>query len=171
MSAMQVTLRHANPDDARTIATLHTLSWQRAYRHILPADYLERDLSDEHLSRWTAYFARPEAEWGMVRIAEAEGAPIGFVSAENVRDPHDGVLLNCLHVLAGYQGHGAGRMLIQAARAWTREIGESRLHLFVLEGNASAIAFYERYGWQYAGTESSTIGATPVVDHRYVLQA
>ncbi|WP_347467209.1 GNAT family N-acetyltransferase [Burkholderia stagnalis] len=171
MPAVHVTLRHATPDDARTIATLHTLSWQRAYSHILPADYLEHDAPGAHLSRWIAYFARPEAEWGMVRIAEVDGVAIGFASAENVQDPQYGALLDCLHVLADHQGRGAGRLLIEAARAWAREIGENTLHLFALEDNASAIAFYERYGWQFAGTEASTIGKTPVVDRRYVLAA
>ncbi|MBN3820173.1 GNAT family N-acetyltransferase [Paraburkholderia sp. Se-20369] len=171
MPAVQITLRHATTGDAQTIARLHTLSWQRAYRHILPANYLEHDAPGAHLSKWRAYFARPEAEWGMVRIAEVNGVAIGFASAENVQDPRYGALLDCLHILADYQGYGAGRQLIEAARAWTREIGERTLHLFALEDNANAIAFYERYGWQFAGTEASTIGETPVVDRRYVLAA
>nr|WP_279608287.1 hypothetical protein [Burkholderia ambifaria] len=35
-----ITLRSATPHDAAHIARLHTLSWQNAYSHILPAAYL-----------------------------------------------------------------------------------------------------------------------------------
>jgi GNAT superfamily N-acetyltransferase len=107
--------------------------------------------------------------WGLVEVAEMQGNPIGLVSAEKLPNPAYGVLLDCLHVLAPFQGHGAGKLLIDAARAWARQLGEKQMHLYTLEGNARAIAFYERNGWQRAGSVDGYIGETPVTDRRYVI--
>jgi len=43
------------------------------------------------------------------------------------------------------------------------------MHLYVLDANARAIAFYERNGWGLAGPQASFIGTTPVIDRRYMI--
>lgn len=82
MPDTRTTLRAATPHDANHIARLHTLSWQTAYSHILPASYLSDEVPTEHAVRWRKYLDRNENEWGLVLIAEANGEPVGFVSAE-----------------------------------------------------------------------------------------
>ncbi|WP_175725946.1 GNAT family N-acetyltransferase [Burkholderia ambifaria] len=166
-----ITLRSATPHDAAHIARLHTLSWQNAYSHILPAAYLSDEVPTEHATRWRRYFDRSEAEWGLVLIAESDSAPIGFVSAERPVDPALGVLLDCLHVLPAYHGSGIGKRMIEVVRAWTRNIGVDKVHLLVLEGNVRAIGFYEHNGWRLAGVETSVIGRTEVADRLYVIEA
>ncbi|WP_268963704.1 GNAT family N-acetyltransferase [Paraburkholderia domus] len=80
-----------------------------------------------------------------------------------------GTLLDCLHVLATHQGREAGQLMIDAARKWTKEQNQNLMHLYVLDANAPAIAFYERNGWRFAGIEAGYIDATPVIDRRYVI--
>jgi hypothetical protein len=87
-------LRAATAQDANHIARPHTLSWQTAYSHILPAAYLSGEVPTEHAMRWRQYLDRDEKEWGLVLIAEADGEPAGFVSAECPVDPTLGVLLD-----------------------------------------------------------------------------
>nr|WP_244099735.1 GNAT family N-acetyltransferase [Burkholderia ambifaria] len=166
-----ITLRSAMSHDAEHVARLHTLSWQSAYSHILPAAYLSDEAPTEHASRWRRYFDRNEAEWGLVLIAESDGAPIGFVSAERPVDSALGVLLDCLHVLPAYHGSGIGKRMIEAVRAWTRNIGVDKVHLLVLEGNVRAIGFYEHNGWRLAGVETSVIGGAEVAVRTYVIEA
>ncbi|RQS62286.1 MULTISPECIES: GNAT family N-acetyltransferase [unclassified Burkholderia] len=166
-----ITLRNATPHDAEHIARLHTLSWQNAYSHILPAAYLADEVPTEHATRWRNYFDRAEAEWGLVLIAESDGAPVGFVSAERPVDPARGVLLDCLHVHPAHHGSGTGKRMIEAVRAWARHIGEDKVHLSVLDGNVRAIGFYEHNGWRLAGVETSFIGRTEVADRIYVIDA
>ncbi|WP_175728510.1 GNAT family N-acetyltransferase [Burkholderia ambifaria] len=166
-----ITLRSATLHDAEHVARLHTLSWQNAYSHILPAAYLSDEAPTEHASRWRRYFDRNEAEWGLVLIAESDGAPIGFVSAERPVDSALGVLLDCLHVLPAYHGSGIGKRMIEAVRAWTRNIGVDKVHLLVLEGNVRAIGFYEHNGWRLAGVETSVIGGAEVAVRTYVIEA
>ncbi len=52
MPETRATLRAATAQDARHIARLHTLSWQTAYSHILPATYLSDEVPTEHATRW-----------------------------------------------------------------------------------------------------------------------
>nr|WP_057924382.1 GNAT family N-acetyltransferase [Burkholderia ambifaria] len=166
-----VTLRSATPHDAERIARLHTLNWQNAYSHILPAAYLSDEAPTEHATRWRNYFGRNEAEWGLVLIAESDGASVGFVSAERPVDPARGVLLDCLHVHPAHRGSGIGKHMIEAVRAWARNIGVDKVHLSVLEDNVRAIGFYEHNGWRLAGVETSFIGRTEVADRIYMIEA
>ncbi|MFY2026405.1 GNAT family N-acetyltransferase [Achromobacter xylosoxidans] len=46
--------------------------------------------------------------------------------------------------------------------------GAARLYLYALEGNTRAIAFYERQGWQYTGSEIDRIGGIEARARRYV---
>ncbi|MEA3095857.1 MAG: hypothetical protein QOF74_97 [Caballeronia mineralivorans] len=171
MAENSILLRLAVPDDALIVARLHTQSWQAAYCDILPTTYLLEKVPAEHASHWKNYMARPAKARGLVMLAEREGTPVGFASAENVDDSPHGILLDCLHVLADYQGCGAGKLMIGAVRAWTRERNQRLMHLYVLEDNVRAIVFYERNGWRFAGTKSSYIDATPVIDRRYIIDA
>ncbi|EKS9796515.1 MULTISPECIES: GNAT family N-acetyltransferase [Burkholderia] len=171
MPATRPTLRAATARDAHHIACLHTLSWQTPYSHILPAAYLADEVPTEHANRWRHYLDRNEKEWGLVLIADADGEPVGFVSAERPVNAVLGVLLDCLHVHPSHHGSGTGKRMIDAVRAWARTIGAHKVHLKVLEDNVRAIGFYEHNGWQLAGIETSRIGQTEVTDRIYAIQA
>lgn len=171
MPEIRTVLRAATAHDAPLIARLHTLSWQTAYSHILPAAYLSDEVPTEHAVRWRKYLDRNETEWGLVLIAESDGEPVGFVSAERPVDPVRGVLLDCLHVHPSHHGSGTGRRMIEAVRAWARTLGVEKVHLSVLDGNARAIGFYEYNGWKLAGIETSRIGQTEVTDRIYAIRA
>ena len=112
---------------------------------------------------------RPVTARGFVMLAEYQGLPIGFVSAERLDGTSHGILLDCLHVLPTHQGSGAGKRMINSVAKWTREGNHNLMHLYVLEANVNAIAFYERNGWRFAGTTAGYIDATPVTDRRYVI--
>jgi hypothetical protein len=45
-----------------------------AYRHILPAHYLDADVPQEHRSHWATYMARPSEDRGLVLIAAAQAS-------------------------------------------------------------------------------------------------
>jgi GNAT superfamily N-acetyltransferase len=169
MAENQILLRAAVRDDAPRVARLHTQSWQAAYRDILPAAYLIEKVPAEHASYWANYLARPASEQGLVMLAELNATAIGFVSAEKVADSSHGILLDCLHVLVSYQGCGAGKLMIDAARRWTKEQNLNLMHLYVLDANARAIAFYERNGWRFSGIKAGYIDTTPVIDRRYLI--
>nr|WP_299923187.1 GNAT family N-acetyltransferase [uncultured Nocardioides sp.] len=74
---------------------------------------------------------------------------LGFSSTGRGRDPDDALPpleVMALYVRASSYGTGLGHALLDAA------IGDSAAYLWVLDGNARAIGFYERHGFAFDGT-------------------
>jgi RimJ/RimL family protein N-acetyltransferase len=90
---------------------------------------------------------------GAVLVASgADGSIVGRLSV--ARDPHPSsrhVADLGLMVAAGHRRRGIGRALLDAAEAWARAVGVSKLELHVLPHNAAAIALYERFGYEREG--------------------
>ncbi|PQV52101.1 GNAT family N-acetyltransferase [Paraburkholderia sp. BL21I4N1] len=163
-----LSLRPATLVDAALIASIHATSWQATYRGLLPDTFLDSEVTRERAAYWEARLSAPGGERRIVRIAELDGEPIGFLCAERQPESAWGVLLDNLHALPGYQGIGVGKLLMRAAEDWTREQGEAQLYLYVLEGNTPAIGFYERQGWQFVGAEPDQMGGMDITALRYV---
>lgn len=168
--ACPLSLRPATAADAPLIAAMHAASWQATYRSLLPDAFLQREVGDERAAYWRARMEAPGGERRLVLIAERDDThePVGFVCVEKQPDSPWGVLLDNLHALPAHQGIGVGKRLLCAAQDWARAQGETQLYLYVLEGNAPAIAFYERQGWQYAGAEPDRMGGADITALRYV---
>jgi GNAT superfamily N-acetyltransferase len=163
-----LSLRPATLADAALIASIHSASWQATYRGLLPDSFLDDEVSHDRAAYWEARLNAPGSERRMVLIAQLADEPIGFVCMEQQPESTWGVLLDNLHALPGYQGIGVGKLLMRAAEDWTREQGEAQLYLYVLEGNAPAIGFYERQGWQFVGAEPDHMGGVDITALRYI---
>lgn len=83
---------------------------------------------------------------GNVFLVEREGVPIGF--AELAPREDGGMELEGLFVEPAYWGQGIGRLLIDAARERSRELGATTLHVI---GNPHAEGFYARLGFRCHG--------------------
>ncbi len=164
----ELVLRPATVEDAALIASIHAASWQATYRGLLPDAFLDNDVMHDRAAHWWARLAAPGADRRLVVIAERAGEAAGFVCVERQTDSQWGVLLDNLHALPAHQGIGVGKRLMRAACDWTRTQGERQLYLYVLEGNAPAIAFYERQGWRAAGAEPDFMGGVDITALRYI---
>lgn len=88
-------------------------------------------------------------------VAEAGRRLVGFVHAF-VRDapaipvfvPRRYAVVDSIVVTSGFQNQGIGRRLMEDAQAWAIAKGATAIELNVYEFNATAIAFYERLGYQ-----------------------
>jgi GNAT superfamily N-acetyltransferase len=163
-----LSLRPATLADAALIASIHSTSWQATYRSLLPDAFLDGEVTRERAAYWEARLGAPGGERRIVLIAELAGEPTGFVCVERQPESVWGVLLDNLHTLPDYQGIGVGTLLMQAAKDWARAQGETQLYLYVLEGNTSAIGFYERQGWRFVGAEPDRMGGVDITALRYV---
>jgi GNAT superfamily N-acetyltransferase len=159
-------LRKATRPDTTLIARMHTESWAAAYRGILPDDFLDKEAPIERVAHWEKRMVELEAGEGIALIAELDAVPVGFVCLANP-DASGSVLVDNLHALPGYRGTGAGSAMLDAAKAWARERGASRLHLLVLEDNRPAIGFYESRGWRFAAREYDHMGGIDLVSLVY----
>ncbi|MCS5487995.1 GNAT family N-acetyltransferase [Curtobacterium flaccumfaciens pv. beticola] len=143
-NAGAVTVRPAEPGDARAIAEVHVRAWQEAYAHLLPAAYLSALDVDARAARWEGLVVEPGLT---VVVAERDGAVVGWASAgpgreePAVRDRE----LEGIYVLAAHHASGAGQALLDAA------VGAEPAFLWVAEGNPRAEAFYRRNGFERDG--------------------
>lgn len=161
-------VREARVGDAAGIAHVHVLTWQGAYRGLIPDEILDALSVERRTEDWRRALASPAADkptW----VAELDGAVIGFAGAGPCRDPDGESLgeLYAIYVLPEHQGVGAGRALMEAATAWLAGRFEEAT-LWVLEGNDRTRFFYEHLGWRAdGGTKSEQRGPFVLDEVRY----
>lgn len=138
-------MRLAGPDDADSVAAIHTASWRTAYRTILDDEFLDGPLDDYSRDRWRAWFTLIGGPPAHLVLAERYGAPVGFMCVVHCGGEFGDLIVN-LHVLLDARGHGIGRRLLREAARLVREQGQVGMHLWVYSSNVAAIRFYDREG-------------------------
>jgi len=163
-----VEYREATEKDVEAIAALHADSWRRNYRGAYSDEFLDRDVFEERRAAWTERLTRPDPLHHTV-VAEYEGVIAGFVHTILDHDPVWGALLDNLHVAQGQQRRGVGTQLMaRSAEAVLSRAESARLHLWVLESNRAAQAFYQARGAQCVDREiSEPPGGGRIVGLRY----
>jgi ribosomal protein S18 acetylase RimI-like enzyme len=139
----------AAPADCREIAEVHVLSWQHAYRGLIADATLDALSVDQREALWREALDRQQPQLLVAR--NDAGALTGFIAFGRSRDADasaDGAEVWALYVAPAAWSRGVGRSLWDAARERLRCAGFGSVSLWVIEGNARAIAFYEAMGWR-----------------------
>ncbi len=162
-------IRLATPADAHTIARIHVLSWQGAYRGIVPDAHLDAMQISHREAIWRERLHTAETEtW----LADRNGEALGWINTGASRDndatPDCGEVL-ALYVLPEHWSTGAGRALWLHARSRMVSAGWRQISLWVLCDNLRAIRFYETAGFQpEPGSETElTLGGKTLIERRY----
>ncbi len=138
-------VRPAVPGDAEALGDVHTRVWREAYRGLMPADHLASLDPVASARGWRTALERPDRT-GIVLVATADGAVVGFAGAGRSRDdpPVPARELYALNVLAAHHGTGLADRLLAGTLA---PCGHGAVSLWVVEGNVRARAFYRRNGF------------------------
>jgi GNAT superfamily N-acetyltransferase len=148
---MTAQLRTAGSGDAEVVARLHADSWRRHYRGAYSDAYLDGDILTDRLAVWSGRLAAPAGT--VTLLAEDGGDTLGFVHVALDADAKWGSLVDNLHVTAARQRTGVGRALLaRAAAEVVARAASPALHLWVLEQNAAAQAFYTAMGAAHVET-------------------
>jgi len=147
---MQV--RPATGSDADAIARVQERGWQVAYRHVFPAEELDRGGFIQPV-RWRERLERPPAGWATF-VVERGGTVVGFTSVGPSRDQRGLGELYAIYVDPDEWSTGAGRALIERAEEQLRGT-YAEVALWVLEDNPRARRFYERAGWTPDGSRKA----------------
>lgn len=169
---MRITVRVATKDDARAIATVRVETWRAAYDGLIDRVVLDRMNIDRETRRradlWDQYHSDPR---GAELLAEVDDEAAGWaVCGPSIDDdlPDDGQVF-AIYALPRFWSTGVGHALMTDAETRLRTAGFRRAHLWVLEGNDRAAAFYERHGWREDGVvkDDDTLigGAQPQTLH------
>jgi GNAT superfamily N-acetyltransferase len=162
-----LTLRPATPADALAVATVHVRSWQAGYRGLLADEYLESLRAEDRAKHYT--FGSGDPNVPSTVVAELHGRICGFASIAASRDlaADTGELL-ALYVDPDAWSTGAGRALLQNARARMHARGFASAVLWILDGNARAKRFYEIDGWVAEGVARTvTLWGIEILEHRF----
>lgn len=158
--------------DAAAIAEIHVQSWQRAYRGLLPQDFLDSLNPTQRTARWRDFITNQDPPGTAVVVIADHEKIHGFGHVCPSRDddeqrPLVGELAS-IYLRPNTWGQGLGRQLIGHCLGLLTEAGNTAAMLWVLEGNARAIRFYEANGWRPNGaTKHATIAQTLVTEIRY----
>jgi ribosomal protein S18 acetylase RimI-like enzyme len=140
-------VRPATARDVPAIAAIHISAWQAAYADLMPAEHLAQLSADKRQAMWreAIEFADPQ-----VYVALDDATCVGFVAFDRSRDkgtPAETGEIWSLYVAPSRWSRGIGRLLWNAAHEGLKEEGCTEVTLWVLLGNARALAFYEKAGF------------------------
>ena len=162
-------LRDPRPDEAESIAVLHTSSWRRTYRGMMSDAFLDGPALDDRRRVWgerlTVVNPRP-----FVCVADLDSRIVGFICAFADHDPVWGSYIDNLHVAPDVHRAGVGRALMRRAGEWLHAAcPEQGVYLWVMEANATARGFYQRLAGRHVETfELQDPGGGSAPNCRYV---
>lgn len=165
-------IRAAELSDSEGIARVHTLSWQSAYRGLLPDEWLDALCWEDRKVRWDAILST--ATRGKVFVAiDSKDEVLGFASIGASRDEdvdqdrvHE---LYAIYLAPDHWGKRIGTALFQAVM---KEVPDSaiRMEVWVLDENGRGRAFYESQGFELDGaTKLAEIDGYQLEEVRYRL--
>lgn len=165
-------VRPAELSDSEGIARVHTLSWQSAYRGLLPDEWLDALRWEDRKVRWDAILSATTRRRVFVAV-NIENEILGFASIGSSRD--EGVdkgkvhELYAIYLAPDYWARGIGSALFISIMNELPKTVE-RLTLWVLENNFRGRRFYESQGFTLDGaTKLAEIDGHQLEEVRYQL--
>ncbi|MDN5571103.1 MAG: GNAT family N-acetyltransferase [Propionibacteriaceae bacterium] len=134
-------IRSATALDLEAMAAMKDAAWRETYPGLVPDAVLAG--LDARRPRVVERWGRELRDGASYWVAVDEGGIVGVTHACVAPEPPRGVPLELamLYLLERVKGTGLGQALLHTA------IGDADAHLWVLEGNRRAIAFYTRNGF------------------------
>ena len=164
--------REAIVSDAAAIARVHVVSWQTAYRGIMPQELLDGLSIAKRTEEWTPRLGTPDRNnW----VLEVDGVVQGWASIGPSRDSHlkNAIELYGIYLAPEFWSKGLGQLLYNKAEEAMSLSGSIEACLWVLEKNLRARRFYERTGYKHDGSTKNALGeglALPELRYRKILK-
>ncbi len=166
--SMMTEFRNATGADAGLISHLYATSWRKAYRGIIPPDYLER-LPDDYWVPSVRTWLDSGRFSGLMMWRD--GHPVGCAIYGRGRDDRYtgwGEVVS-LYLLPDCTRQGLGSALLAEALRQMRADGFTRFYLWCLQNNTAADAFYRSQGFKPTSEQAEDqIGGEALVERRYV---
>ncbi|MGQ7659361.1 GNAT family N-acetyltransferase [Streptococcus suis] len=151
-------------EEIRGKAYVHWKAWQEAYADLLPQEFLQKTYTLERCQDWA--FRYPER----IFVALENDQVVGFscYGQSMSEDLENAGELYALYVLEDVYGQKVGYRLLQAALEKMQDY--DRVCLWVLEGNARAISFYEKVGFRFDGVSKQVHLGQERTEYRMILE-
>lgn len=159
---LETTIRRCVADDASALSIVGQATFLETFADALPGADIIAHCRRQHApaiyEQWLA------DGWPLWLVEAAPGAaPIGYLALGPARlpiaDPQpDDLEIKRIYLLHRFQGMGIGGRLMDLALQHAFALGTRRLLIGVYSHNHNAIAFYQRCGYQCAGTRKFQVG-------------
>ncbi|MET7362383.1 GNAT family N-acetyltransferase [Streptomyces sp. NPDC005562] len=163
-------IRALREADCEAVATLRVLGWRSAYAGLMPQPFLDALSVEESAAQLRERLARGGAAT-VDLVAERAGRVVGWIAFGPARDddlPPGEAELYALYAHPEQYSTGVGRALLLECVARCTADSHAALRLWVVEGNARARRFYERFGFAADGAlDPQTVGDMAVPELRY----
>lgn len=134
-------IRKANADDALIIAEINVDTWKKAYAGLLPSELLaNRNVDEKRINSWKENIANPDHIVLVYEDKKVCGYLWGGKKRDKIDIPYE---IYAIYVSPECQNSGIGRALIAE---YKKMINNKPFYLYILKGNASASAFYQKMG-------------------------
>jgi GNAT superfamily N-acetyltransferase len=136
-------------EDADQIASIHTKSWQHAYRGIVNQDFLDAISIQQRTESWRKGIISNEPPIFRV-VVESSGKILGFCCGLENRAPSLAASCDCelwaIYVDSNCSRKGIGSALLNRYISEMKFLKKNRLCIWVLRDNLPARQFYENRG-------------------------
>jgi GNAT superfamily N-acetyltransferase len=150
---MTILIRKAVEEDALDIGTLHTLSWQVAYKGIIHQSFLDEIDALKRVEKWRKVLQN-RLLTKTVLVAEFDERIVGFASGDVVEEYADHYYMHALYLHPSYVEKGIGKVLMNEFKECVRQQGFQKMVCTVLTANKRARHFYEREGGVHQAGET-----------------
>jgi len=146
-----IIIRKAEKEDVMQISEILVEDWQKAYRGIIDSDFLDSMSVDKRyeieVKRYDKY------------LVAADGNEIlGYAWLEAAEDETADCEIIALYVRYSKRNNGIGKLLMQHAIGYLREMGKKRMIIWCLKENHDSRRFYEKVGGKEFQTGSHNWG-------------
>lgn len=141
-------IRVATGADAAEIARVHVISWQAAYRGLMPDAILDSLNVSHRTLCWQEILAQPHIG---VFVAEENSRIVCFCdlipSRDRDSDSKSVAEIAAIYIHPEYWRKGIGRVLCDSAIREAQKLRFAFMTLWVLKTNSAAIQFYQNMGF------------------------
>lgn len=159
----EYTIRKVMQGDENALAFIQTESWKAAFKDIVQEDLLARCTELDRVKNM--YRQLLTEEKGNGYLLEVNGKPhcIAYWDSARESDMSEYAELICIHSLQDNWHKGYGSKMMERILNDVRDIGFSKIMLWVFEKNYSAIAFYTKYGFKATERKQECLGNTEIM--------
>jgi ribosomal protein S18 acetylase RimI-like enzyme len=163
----QFIIRESQKSEYREITDLSIKVWKTAYKGLIDDQILNNLSGEERLKGRIQWFTEPNK---FSIIAMDKEKIIGFGDFGISRHLKYGKgEIYALYVLPEYQGHGAGKLLMQEAMCQLKQKSLTPYIVVTLETNLPAQKFYQSIGFKFIGNVFTCIGEKKYKENVYII--
>lgn len=154
---MIVEVLRATSKMADDMGYVHAMSWQKAYKDIIPKEILNKFTPENRAIIFKEAIATRPEEFYLFKV---ENKPAGIALLHKRHEDQaadvDGEIY-AFYFHPDYWGHDCTHSAFQYCIDRLIEIGFQTISIWVLEENYRARRFYEKFGFSYDGSQKKSI--------------